>query len=49
MLYGSNDEKENTIQTKCEKLITQLEDEMAEHPKSVCIIQWSMSILTHTR
>ncbi|XP_076088237.1 transient receptor potential cation channel subfamily M member 5-like isoform X1 [Mytilus galloprovincialis] len=46
MLYGSNDEKENTIQTKCEKLITQLEDEMAEHPKSIHV--YSVHETTYT-
>ncbi|OPL33877.1 hypothetical protein AM593_00734, partial [Mytilus galloprovincialis] len=35
MLYGSNDEKTNTIQTKCEKLIKQLQNEIAEHSKSI--------------
>ncbi|XP_076088140.1 transient receptor potential cation channel subfamily M member-like 2 [Mytilus galloprovincialis] len=35
MLYGSNNEEANTIQTKCEVLITQLQDEMAGNSKSV--------------
>ncbi|VDI27920.1 baculoviral IAP repeat-containing protein 6 (apollon) [Mytilus galloprovincialis] len=35
MVYGSNDEKSNTIETKCEMLITDLQDEMAGNSKSI--------------
>ncbi|CAC5399909.1 TRPM1 [Mytilus coruscus] len=46
MLYGSNNEKEYTIQTKCEKLITQLQDVMEGNSKSIHV--YSVHETTYT-
>ncbi|CAG2245406.1 unnamed protein product [Mytilus edulis] len=46
MLYGSNDEESNTMQTKCEVLIRQLQDEMAGNLKSIHV--YSVHDTTYT-
>ncbi|XP_052079708.1 transient receptor potential cation channel subfamily M member 1-like isoform X2 [Mytilus californianus] len=46
MVYGSNNEKADTIQTKCEKLITHLQDVMERNSKSIHV--YSVHETTYT-